>query len=158
MAMAGGIGAGISAIGDILGGISAMQRSKAAAKTLKRIGHEATRERLLEGQRLLGAQRVAFAKGGVDPGTGSALDVQAETAGIEMLAARRIQSAYDREAAAIKLAGQAALLSGLSLGGGKAAEGAIRYLGQSTGSGTLGPTTRFSMGSPPKGVGFGLRP
>ncbi len=133
MGAAGGIGMGISAIGDILGGISAYQRSKAAAKTLNRIGAEAYKERLREGKLLLGAQRAAFAKSGVDVGVGTPVDVVAYTAGLEFLAARQIQQAYKREARATKLAGTAALMSGLSLGGGKAAEGVIRHLGQSVG-------------------------
>jgi hypothetical protein len=140
-------------------GYSAKQQGEAQARTLKKIGAEAQRERDREAKSLLARQRVAYAKAGVDLGSGTPLDVQTETAGREWLAGMRIRAAYRAAAAEAKRRGHQAELEGLVAGGlgggmmGGANSGSISQLGAGvrtsagTGYGGLSGAGDVSKGS-----------
>ena len=83
------------------------------ARLQEDLARQATEERRRQGRQLLAAQRVAFAKGGVDLGTGTPTDVLAVTAGEEERAALRAAMPFQSRARAARQAGISAGLSGL---------------------------------------------
>ena len=82
-----GLGLGAASIGM---GIAGSEAAKQEAEALRAIGKLEANERRRQSVQLKGAQRVAFLKGGVDI-SGTPLDVLAETAVTEELAALRIE-------------------------------------------------------------------
>jgi len=139
----------LGATGPVVGGVSAYQQSRAQASSLNQMSRAAVYDRREQAKQLMGAQRVAFAKSGVDPETGSPLDVQATTAVSEELAARRIQSAYQKAQYQTKLEGDVALFGSLLQGASAAASSYATLGGEGTGSayGGGGSAKAFSGGS-----------
>ena len=83
------IGTGLSVYGQFQRGQAAASAAEANAKmaeqqaaTLDQENRENLRRQRIENQRLLSRQRAGYAAAGVQIGTGSPLEVQAETAGI----------------------------------------------------------------------------
>lgn len=111
----GGLGAS-GAAGSIGAGISARKQRRREASQARELGALAARERRREGARLTASQRVAFAGAGVDVGSATPLDVQAQAARDAELDALRRQFQFEMEADQLRAAGDAALTRGI-LGG-----------------------------------------
>ena len=135
--------------GPVAGGVSAYQQAQAQASSLNQMSRAAVYDRREQAKQLMGEQRVAFAKSGVDPATGTPLSVQATTAVSEELAARRIQSAYQKAQYQTKLEGDAALFGSLLQGASSALSSYSSLSGDSTGSAYGGGSSAkaFSGGS-----------
>lgn len=98
-------GLGLSAVGMVAEGIRANQQAKFQARVQRQ---QAERERLRgeaeaadrrrQSQRLLARQRALLAGSGVDPGVGSALLLQEDTAAEEELAALRTEAGFKTSA------------------------------------------------------------
>lgn len=88
----------LSAASRVGSGITGIVTANRNARALEEAGQIAQGESLRESARLLGAQRAAYAKAGVDVGSGTPLDVLAETAEQEALSALRIKYSYDSAA------------------------------------------------------------
>jgi hypothetical protein len=78
------------------------------ARQVELIGIINARKRRFEGQRLLGSQIAAFAKSGVAPGVGSALDIELRTRALEELAALEEQLPFKIRAATLRQQGKIA--------------------------------------------------
>lgn len=99
-----GAGATMSAVSSMVGGDEARRIAgynktalrEAAHDTLQR-GADAADEHREKVRRIISRQNAAFSAGGVDSGSGSALDVQAETAGMGELDALRIMNNAQRQ-------------------------------------------------------------
>ncbi len=106
----------ISALASVGSGITGMVQSQTNQKMLKAEQRAAIDDSLREQARLAGAQRVAYAKGGVDVGSGTPLDVMAETAAEADLQALRIKYGYQAARTNQQTAGLSALAGGLAKG------------------------------------------
>jgi hypothetical protein len=103
----------LSAASSVGSGVTGLVTARRNASALEEAGEIIRGESLRESARLLGAQRAAFAKAGVDVGSGTPLDVLAETAEQEALSALRLKYGYDQAAYTERQAGIAALTGGL---------------------------------------------
>jgi hypothetical protein len=110
-----GLGA-IGAGGSVFSGVQERKQRRGEAGEAKELAATAASEWRREGARLRASQRVAFAASGVDPGAGTSLDVQAQSARDAELDALSLQMQGDREARRSKALGTTALTRGL-LGG-----------------------------------------
>ena len=104
----------LSAGSGIGAGIAGMAIANQNAKQLRQAGAMAESDSLRESARLLGSQRAAYAKAGVDVGSGTPLDVLASTAEQETLRAMRARYGYRTAARTEKLYGIGALSAGVS--------------------------------------------
>jgi hypothetical protein len=115
MGMMGGAG-GIMGMGgkvaNIFAGVATYKTAQEEAKTLEEIGALEGAERRRMGEKLRGAQRAAYAKGGVEI-SGTPLDVMAETAATEELDALRLEYGYKSAAWAKRLQGKQAMVSAI---------------------------------------------
>lgn len=107
---------GAGAIGSIVSGIQQREAQREAASEAEQLGEQAATERRRAGARLRARQRVAFARGGVEVTSPTALDVRAQAARDAELDALRRQFQFQREADRLRAQGTAALTQGL-LGG-----------------------------------------
>lgn len=105
-------------ISQIAGGFAANRQAGVNADRLREFGDIEAGETRRAGRRLAGSQIAAFAASGVDPGSGSAIDIAAETAAETELAALRAQFGFDERAFVEEQAGRSALISGLTRGTG----------------------------------------
>jgi hypothetical protein len=87
-------GSAVGGIGDILGTVAMGKAANTRIRQLKQAGKLAEGETYRQGVQTLGKQRAAFSKSGVDPDTGSALDIQADEAGRAHLATRLTRYGY----------------------------------------------------------------
>jgi len=124
------VSGGLSAFSQIGGGIASFVQGKKNAKMLKELGIIAAREERVRTARLLGAQQTAAAASGIDPTSGSALDVQAETALEGEIAALMAQFDYDSQAEVARNEGTQALIGGLQNAAGTILGGQLAKLGQ----------------------------
>ena len=119
MAVTGAVGLALSAVSaatSIAGGIAADRAAKSEAKFRKRLGAVEAEDRRRQTRRLIASQEVAFAKAGIDPGSGSPMDVLADTIAEEELQALRLKFSRDSQAESIRFQGKLALDSGISSG------------------------------------------
>lgn len=117
--------------GQIGTGFMAQRDARRNAKQLLRMGQIEAEEARRRGRALEGAQRVAFAKAGVDP-TGSALDVALDTAVETELTALREQFGFEQAAFAERTRGRQAAIRGVTSALGTAVQ-AGTILGRSGG-------------------------
>jgi hypothetical protein len=110
---------------QLVGGLSTKSAAGKNAKLLRRQGKAAETEIRREGLKLRGAQRARFASAGVDPNTGTPLDVVLESEEQARLAARRRRMAFESEADIQERAGSIAAIQGL-FGAGSTLLGALR--------------------------------
>lgn len=110
---------GLGVMQNLQAGKDAKAWSEYNAEVLKREAETARQNASLEaeqqrkaGERLKGAQRAAFAKAGVDIGSGSPLDVLAETAAETELAVSTIKWAGEQQARRALSAAEATRLKG----------------------------------------------
>lgn len=107
---------GISAASSIAGGVSAQQAGQAEAKRLREAGQIEAADRRRQTSRLLARQTVAFAASGIDVGTGTPLQVLADTVAEEELAALRIEAGRTAQAESAEFRGDQALIQGVTGG------------------------------------------
>ena len=107
-----GIGSGISAFGQIGGGIASFSQGKSNASMLRKLGVISAEEERVRTRRILGAQQSAAAASGIDPTSGSALDVQGDTALEGEIAALMAKFDYDAQAAVVEGEATESLISG----------------------------------------------
>ncbi len=110
-------------VGQIAGGIMANAQAKSDANSTKRLGKAEEEDLNRSNRRILGAQRVAFARAGVATGTGSALDVLGDSVAEARLQELRVRFRRDTEAAVLKRKGQEAMIQGISSGVGSILSG-----------------------------------
>lgn len=112
------------------------------ATALDQYGQSLYEDSLREGRALLGAQRVAFAKSGVDPGTGTPLDIQRRQRVSNQLQAMR--SRYGPQLTEFRLKQQSALETGTGLTAAATTlgKGILDYYQNKAPT----PTTRFKLG------------
>ena len=103
----------VSTATSIAGGVIAKRNADSEAKTLKKVGQLELDDRRREMRRLLAAQTVAFAKGGVSPGSGSPLDVLGDTVAEADLSALRVRYSRQAQAKSVTQQGDLALLGGI---------------------------------------------
>jgi hypothetical protein len=108
-----GVMEALSAASSIGAGATGYVTSRRNAKQLEEVGAIAEGEALRESAQLLARQRVAYAKAGVDVGSGTPLDVLSQTAEQEALSALRVRYGYERASYDERQAGTAALTGGL---------------------------------------------
>jgi hypothetical protein len=113
MGAAGAVTGGVQGANSLITGVVSYMASKKNAKFIDKQADVIEVEERRAGGRVLDSQRVAFAKSGVDPTTGSALDVQSIDAGEVELRARRAAFPLRQEALNEKLRGSQALVSGV---------------------------------------------
>jgi hypothetical protein len=124
------VSSGLSAFSQIGGGVASFAQGKKNAKMLKELGVISAREERVRTARLLGAQQTAAAASGIDPTSGSALDVQAETALEGEIAALMAQFDYDSQAEVARNEGTQALIGGFQNAAGTILGGQLAKLGQ----------------------------
>jgi len=114
-----GAAAGMGALQSLQAGKDAKAWSEYNAAVLEREAEMARQNAALEaeqqrkaGERMKGAQRAAFAKAGVDVGSGSPLDVLAETAAETELAVSTIKWAGEQQARRAISAAEASRMKG----------------------------------------------
>ena len=117
MAAAAPAGAGLSMATSMIGGAVAQQNADALARQLRLMGEIEVDDHRRATRRLLAAQQVAFAAAGVDTGSGTPLDVLGDTVAERELEALRIKFGRRSEAKAARIAGNLALIQGISQGG-----------------------------------------
>lgn len=110
---AGSIASAAQAATQVTGGILARGQAARNAKLLRRKGAQAETLVRREAKKLAGAQRARFAKAGVAPGEGTALDVVLETEEQARLQARRIRMSTEFDIDAQRQAGTVAAIQGL---------------------------------------------
>jgi len=93
-----------------------MVQANTNRQMLKDEQRAAVDDSLRESARLMGAQRAAYAKSGVDVGSGTPLDVLAETAAESELEALRVRYGYKAARQNQKTAGLTAFTAGLAKG------------------------------------------
>ena len=125
-----GVLLGAQALTQILGGVAADQQAKDNADILEDLGIVAYQDRLRDTRSLISSQRAAAAASGGDPNSGSALDIQLDTAGEGTLDALRARFGFKSRATAEKNAGRAALVSGGVGALGTILGGTVTALGQ----------------------------
>jgi hypothetical protein len=121
---AGSIQSLVSAAGSLTSGIMERQQAAQNARMLERQGVQAEAQGRREAKKLEGAQRARYAKAGVAPGEGTALDVILESREQATLEARRRRMAFQGEADTQRKAGSVALLQGI-FGAGSTLLGAV---------------------------------
>ena len=134
-----GVLLGAQALTQILGGVAADQQAKDNADILEDLGIVAFQDRMRDTRSLISSQRAAAAASGGDPNSGSALDIQLDTAGEGTLDALRARFGFKSRATAEKNAGRAALVSGAVSSLGTILGGTVTALGQN-------PTTTTPAG------------
>lgn len=146
MGMMGGAG-GMSSMGGSLANIfasaAAYKLAKEEAELLADIGRLEGGERRRLTSKLIGAQRAAYLKGGVEL-SGTPLDVMAETAATEELDALRLEWEYKMGARTKRLQGIQGLISSIFQGGSTAGQTILGSYG--TRRGTV-PTSQAISGS-----------
>jgi len=110
-----GIAGGLA---GIRGGFDANEKAKENARFLRERGRTEADEDRRQVRALIGAQRVAQAASGIDPGEGSAVDVIADTAAEGELRALRREFGFELEARQEEETGQAGLLESVLSGSG----------------------------------------
>lgn len=90
----------------MIGGFQAEREARARGRVLRTLGRQATKDRRREGSRLIGAQRSAFAGGGVRISEGTPADLVADTAAREELEALRAGYGFRAESQALRQQGQ----------------------------------------------------
>ncbi len=103
---------------SIASGISAKRNADAQAKQMRRAGEVEADDRRREAKRLLAAQQVAFAAGGVSVNTGTPLDVLGDTFAELELGALRAQFLRESDSDLLKKRGAEAKLQGFANAGG----------------------------------------
>lgn len=104
---------GLLALGQVGVGVGGLFAGRKQADFQEELAAVAVDDRRREAKRLLARQRVAFAKGGVDIGTGTPVDVQAVTAGEEELSALRAGFPFQVRGERFRTEGRNALARGL---------------------------------------------
>jgi hypothetical protein len=105
LGLAGSIGSGVM---QAQAGADALSAAKGDAKRLEAIGREEANDRRRATRRLIGRQKVAYAGSGIEIGTGTPLDVLADTVAEEELAALRVEQARREQARSLRYQGRAA--------------------------------------------------
>lgn len=140
--------AALGAISSLSQGLQAASQAETAGKTNQEIlDYEAQQAQGRAGiaaeqqskadRRLLAAQRARFGAAGLDPGAGSALTVQADTAFEAELDRQRILAGGNVEAARLRNEGQAARFVGRATANKARQEGFAGFLGGLGQSGSL---------------------
>ncbi len=104
----------MSAVGSIFGAISAHQSGREQERSLKAQGKEAHRLARVEGERLIGTQRVNLAASGVVVDEDTALDILSQTAEENELNALRAKFGFEIAEAGVEIQRKAAVVSGIS--------------------------------------------
>ena len=110
-------GASVGAFSQLAGGIGTFAQSQSVAKGHRRIGRIEAAQVRRDTRRLIGRQQVTAAANGVDPSSGSSLDIQAEAALDGEVSALRARFARDSHAAAIESEGRGALFASFGRAG-----------------------------------------
>ena len=139
------IGSGISAFSQIGGGIASFAQGKNNASMLRKLGVISADEERVRTRRILGAQQAAAAASGIDPTSGSAMDVQGDTALEGEIAALMAKFDYDAQAAVVEGEATESLMAGFQNAAGTILGTQLDKLGQN-------PRTRDS-GTPEGGSG-----
>ncbi len=120
---------GVQALTSIAGGIAGNRQASRNAAITRQIGEINAKEARRESRRLAGAQIATAGASGVDPTTGSALDLVLFTTAEGEKQALREKFVFDASAAAQEAQGRALLASGISGAAGTLLGGAQRALG-----------------------------
>lgn len=120
---------GLQAIAQVAGGVSANRQADRNAKITRRVGEINAREIRRDTRRLVGSQIAAASASGVDPGSGTALDLQNEA--IRQGARDELRALFmaDSTAAAQEAQGRALLTGSIGRGVGTLLGGTQRALG-----------------------------
>ncbi len=124
------IGSGISAFSQIGGGIASFSQGKSNASMLRKLGVISADEERVRTRRILGAQQAAAAASGIDPTSGSAMDVQGDTALEGEIAALMAKFDYDAQAAVVKGEATESLMAGFQNAAGTILGTQLDKLGQ----------------------------
>ncbi len=138
------IGSGISAFSQIGGGIASFSQGKSNASMLRKLGVISADEERVRTRRILGAQQAAAAASGIDPTSGSAMDVQGDTALEGEIAALMAKFDYDAQAAVVKGEATESLMAGFQNAAGTILGTQLDKLGQNP------RTTKRLLGENPK--------
>jgi hypothetical protein len=98
-----------SAGGQIATGVTARSGARGDARTLRDIGRVSAQDVRREGERIKSSQRAAFGAAGVDPGSGTPLEVLRATAAEVELDALREQFRFETAAHQVEREGNEAL-------------------------------------------------
>lgn len=142
------MGGVVSGTGSIIGGIAAKRQAAVEAEFLRRLGVIEAGDVRRENRRRLASQQVAFAASGVDPGSGSPIDVLGDMAAELELAALRTQFSRESSALALKRQGAQALFEGVVSGVGSIVSSATTFGvgGGTTASASAGGTGGTVLG------------
>lgn len=110
------ISTGTGVFSEIGGGVAQFRQGRANARIMSDIGKMEAADSRREGRRIIGSQRVAAAASGIDPNTGSSLDIQAQQSVENEVTALRTLFARKSQAAALKDEAASDLISGVGYG------------------------------------------
>jgi hypothetical protein len=128
LALVGAVSTAVAAGGSIAAGVQQQQTAKADAKEATQVAAYDEAQSRDRAKRLLGAQRAAYAKAGVDM-SGTPLDVTADTAAQQEIDALAIRWGGQQRAAGFRAQGQQSLIEGVSSAGSSILSGATKWGG-----------------------------
>lgn len=104
----------MSAVTSIFGAVAAHQAGREQERSLKAQGIEAARLTRVEGERLIGTQRVNLAASGVVVDEDTGLDILSQTAEENELNALRAKFGFELAEAGVEIQRKAAVVAGIS--------------------------------------------
>jgi len=111
MALTGAVSLALAAVSSatsIAGGVAAQRAAKAEARFRNRLGMAEAEDQRRRNRRLFAAQKAAYAKAGIDPNSGSPLDVLSDSVQEAELQALRLRFSRQSQAESIRFQGKLA--------------------------------------------------